>query len=223
LQKLGQQIADHRGHPVERQRLDLHHERIAKLIHDEARQFVRFRPNQAPRRTRRPPPDRPHERRTNPRRVQRNAIAAQPPPNDLRLAIVDPRPDETPGAIPAFDRRAVVDRGDQRLDLVAKDPGMTLHHARLDVGFQLQGGRRGNRHGKRRSRNHIASTVQTSAVVAMATIARPKSAAAQVVATGSTVATAGSAGTAGAATVFGFGFTDEDAQLCLHLHEKFPA
>jgi hypothetical protein len=131
MEQLIQQCEQRPDPLFHRQRLRLHDQRVAKLIHDDTRQVIRFRPHQAAnrqggdfrsrqrseRRGRETPPhlmagfptscQRPRQRRPQPGFIQHNPFAAQPPPNDLRPAVADARPQKTPARIAAFDDFAV--------------------------------------------------------------------------------------------------------------------
>jgi len=126
--------------------LELHHERVAKLVHHHAGQIVGLAPDEPPAAglEQLAPGEGPFQRPAHIGRIEPRALATEATPDDLRFRVVDAGAKKPVRAIPAFDHLAVVLRGQQHLDFVRKYPGMPLQHAGLGVRFEFE---RGQRHG----------------------------------------------------------------------------
>src|SRR5690606_38935198 len=70
--------------------------------------------------------------------VQRDALAAQPAPDDLRTRVVDSRAQRPSRPVAALDHLAVVLRRQQRLHLVGEDPRVTGQNPGPGVGLEFK-------------------------------------------------------------------------------------
>ena len=142
LRQLREQVADDGRALFHGERLDLRHECVAELVHHHAGQVIGLGPDQ-PLEIPQPGPSResPAQCAAYVVRVKRLTLAAQPPPDDLRLAVVDAGAEAPVGPVAAFDHLAIVLGGQQGLAFVGEHPGVAVERAGFDVGLELQGGR----------------------------------------------------------------------------------
>jgi hypothetical protein len=119
--------------PLHGQGLDLHDQRVPKLVDHQARKIVRLGPHQpahrAPVRTQRIATRlRPSQRTDKITFIQGDALPGNPAPHNLRAGIIDSTAQEATGAVAALHDLSVKRRRQDSLNLVDEHPRVPLEH-----------------------------------------------------------------------------------------------